>query len=989
MVDNILNQKEKQKYNFLTELKIVKSSSYSKLNTKLELENVEKSTKRKAKSKSRSRYKKKKKKKKKRNKLKLMYLNKLSRKSEIAKKNNYEFKFKIIFGRIIVKKKYLQEIVKRRKLYSDRVKKIKIVKRTESVRQKEDSSLDLIKKYSLKVLCTNRAIINDRREKEKELFEKLENIDKNNKLNNEIIETPQIRQKTKLFPLFKKINFTNNYTPIIDNKNNDNKKPNLFVKETSKTNTTMNNNINSFNLRKDYEINIRKKIEKKEILNQSTPESLPIKPSNNRNNNNKFHLKISINDSTKNDVINQGRSFDNSPKKIEISDSSPPKKLKRERTDFAKDFKKLYYAIGPGNASYLVKNCMIHRTNWKESFSYVTNLFNFKWLQLSQGIDYTNLSKYGTIRQIVNHFENHSCISNKANLFVNMMDYCEHRKISVFKYIPLTLIFDLNILENQSNEKNKKTLEKLKKLIEEDELKFIKKYENLGKYFKEEEFIEEKKKRTEFFKENSPKKNNILYFVKEEQKNDYIENENINFEGKYPLYRDYFGKIKLNEKIETKLLNNLNCYSRDKERQKLMNRYIGTNTVIEIPETHSSGKNIWIIKAINLNRGMCIKIVNSYKKMLYILNKFKEGVNYDFTSKNMDDLDNRSANKENKTDKSLDVKSPIYFCEKIIIQKYIERPLLYKGRKCDMRVWVLVNHNMKVYFFKEGHLKTCSISFDIDSKNAFSHITNYSFQKYNEYFQKYEKGNEVPFHDFQKFIDEEYPEKNYKIKTNLYSQIKELVSISMKSVKEQLNKNNNSYQFEIFGYDFMLDENFNLFLIEVNTNPGIEESSPWIQIIIPRMLDDALRLTIDQLFYPGYDFSKNYKRDKKQNILKEILDNFQKKIETDKKPLVTENIISNKNSEILEEKYRIKRNNTEIFNIQDLIGKKDKKGSEIKSDKYISPFPVPGYKDDDNLWEFVCDLTGKDPLDEFLDKEEDKCYTGIRYLFNKKKSNES
>ena len=984
MVDNILNQKEKQKYNFLTELKVVKSSSYSKLNTKLELENVEKSTKRKAKSKSRSRYKKKKKKK--RNKLKHMYLNKLSRKSEIAKKNNYEFKFKIIFGRIIVKKKYLQEIVKRRKLYSDRVKKIKIVKRTESVRQKEDSSLDLIKKYSLKVLCTNRAIINDRREKEKELFEKLENIDKNNKLNNEIIETPQIRQKTKLFPLFKKINFTNNnYTPIIDNKNNDNKKPNLFVKET----TTMNNNINSFNLRKEYEINIRKKIEKKEILNQSTPESLPIKPSNNRNNNNKFHLKISINDSTKNDVINQGRSFDNSPKKIEISDSSPPKKLKRERTDFAKDFKKLYYAIGPGNASYLVKNCMIHRTNWKESFSYVTNLFNFKWLQLSQGIDYTNLSKYGTIRQIVNHFENHSCISNKANLFINMMDYCEHRKISVFKYIPLTLIFDLNILENQSNEKNKKTLEKLKKLIEEDELKFIKKYENLGKYFKEEEFIEEKKKRTEFFKENSPKKNNILYFVKEEQKNDYIENENINFEGKYPLYRDYFGEIKLNEKIETKLLNNLNCYSRDKERQKLMNRYIGTNTVIEIPETHSSGKNIWIIKAINLNRGMCIKIVNSYKKMLYILNKFKEGVNYDFTSKNMDDLDNSSANKENKTDKSLDVKSPIYFCEKIIIQKYIERPLLYKGRKCDMRVWVLVNHNMKVYFFKEGHLKTCSISFDIDSKNAFSHITNYSFQKYNEYFQKYEKGNEVPFHDFQKFIDEEYPEKNYKIKTNLYSQIKELVSISMKSVKEQLNKNNNSYQFEIFGYDFMLDENFNLFLIEVNTNPGIEESSPWIQIIIPRMLDDALRLTIDQLFYPGYDFSKNYKRDKKQNILKEILDNFQKKIETDKKPLVTENIISNKNSEILEEKYRIKRNNTEIFNIQDLIGKKDKKGSEIKSDKYISPFPVPGYKDDDNLWEFVCDLTGKDPLDEFLDKEEDKCYTGIRYLFNKKKSNES
>ena len=59
---------------------------------------------------------------------------------------------------------------------------------------------------------------------------------------------------------------------------------------------------------------------------------------------------------------------------------------------------------------------------------------------------------------------------------------------------------------------------------------------------------------------------------------------------------------------------------------------------------------------------------------------------------------------------------------------------------------------MKVYFFKEGHLKTCSISYDIDSKNAFGHITNYSFQKYNEYFQKYEKGNEVPFYEFKNLL---------------------------------------------------------------------------------------------------------------------------------------------------------------------------------------------------------------------------------------------
>ena len=54
-----------------------------------------------------------------------------------------------------------------------------------------------------------------------------------------------------------------------------------------------------------------------------------------------------------------------------------------------------------------------------------------------------------------------------------------------------------------------------------------------------------------------------------------------------------------------------------------------------------------------------------------------------------------------------------------------------------MRIWVLLTHSMKVYVFKEGHLKTCSIEYNINSKDAFTHITNYSVQKYNSNFQKY------------------------------------------------------------------------------------------------------------------------------------------------------------------------------------------------------------------------------------------------------------
>lgn len=52
----------------------------------------------------------------------------------------------------------------------------------------------------------------------------------------------------------------------------------------------------------------------------------------------------------------------------------------------------------------------------------------------------------------------------------------------------------------------------------------------------------------------------------------------------------------------------------------------------------------------------------------------------------------------------------------------------------------------------------------------------------------------------------------------------------------------------MFGYDFIFDEDFNLYLIEVNTNPCIEESSNLLKTLLPRMLEDMFKLTVDVVF---------------------------------------------------------------------------------------------------------------------------------------------
>lgn len=67
----------------------------------------------------------------------------------------------------------------------------------------------------------------------------------------------------------------------------------------------------------------------------------------------------------------------------------------------------------------------------------------------------------------------------------------------------------------------------------------------------------------------------------------------------------------------------------------------------------------------------------------------------------------------------------------------------------------------------------------------------------------------------------------------------------MEAAKVNLNPKMRANSFELFGFDFMLDSDLKCWLIEVNTNPCLEESSTLLGSLLPRMIDDLLKLTID------------------------------------------------------------------------------------------------------------------------------------------------
>lgn len=488
-----------------------------------------------------------------------------------------------------------------------------------------------------------------------------------------------------------------------------------------------------------------------------------------------------------------------------------------------------YYIIRPENCGRIVKQCFNHRSNWVEEevskvsngLSIISNInscfitkFNFKWQQNTYGINYGLLSKNLSNKQIVNHFEFNSSISNKANLFMNMMRYIEGKEDELFRYIPFTILFDYD----HSNFINK--------FYSFDQLVL-----NIQSYLCP---IENLRQRS---------------FVKHHP-------YNISFP------------------FEDKL---------------------GSKTSLNIPQSYSNNKSLWIIKAPNLNRGHCIKVVNSANEVKKCIKSFYEGI-----------MKGYSGDKECNSNFDIEAKN-IYRSKVVLVQKYLENPLLYNNRKFDIRIWVLLTQEFHVYVFKEGHLKTCSIDYNIDSLNKYRHLTNYSLQKKSTCFSKYENGNEVSFEEFDAYLKQIRPNDSIDLKEDILKRIKNIIAMSFYSVKTKINSLDRKYCFELFGYDFILDNELNPFLIEVNSNPGLEESSPLIKTLVPRMIDDALRLTVDKLFPTMYSF------------------NNEDDINMDS------NSNSNSNS------YKKKR---DIY--------------------YQSPFLVKNYSNNDNLWEFICDLNKND-----------------------------
>ena len=285
-----------------------------------------------------------------------------------------------------------------------------------------------------------------------------------------------------------------------------------------------------------------------------------------------------------------------------------------------------------------------------------------------------------------------------------------------------------------------------------------------------------------------------------------------------------------------------------------VDKIIMPELLLNIEEEDSEDENIPINTTINNNSIS----ENEYKlegnknennSNVELLNNSNNNGNTN-SIKNNDIINIFNSIKKSPNNKKKKVISRMYCSNEIIIQKYLDNPLLYQKRKFDIRCFVLVDSNLNVFFCREGHLKSSSKLYDLNSKDKFIHITNHSLQKKCSKFAQHEYGNEMSYDDFKKVMKEDnIPLENF---DKMIEEMKYLIKISFKAVGNKLLKTNPVLCFEIFGYDFILDNDFKPWILEINNNPGLGISSPVILKLVPRMLDDAFRLTIDKIFETKY-----------------------------------------------------------------------------------------------------------------------------------------
>ncbi|KRX09574.1 hypothetical protein PPERSA_09404 [Pseudocohnilembus persalinus] len=303
----------------------------------------------------------------------------------------------------------------------------------------------------------------------------------------------------------------------------------------------------------------------------------------------------------------------------------------------------------------------------------------------------------------------------------------------------------------------------------------------------------------------------------------------INHIGKVKeLLSDKDNLVKTLKKFDKKNLYNFN--SNDIHFKTFqMNLKSETYNEEELAFMNEPNKGLWLTKNPSSSVGLGIKIYNDLEEIKQNVREIK------------------ASSKNGKVDKAK-IKQFSF------IQEYMDKPLLKNGKKLDLRVYMLVaSLDPFVLLYQDGWARSCILPYDTDISQdedwGFKHLSNKQFQ-YTYYKNNKEKVGEHCFSskEVEEFLKNEKGLSDEKLEA-INHESKKVLAYTFMAAKDRLKHQQGAYQ--VMGADLIYDEDYNVKIIELNTNPGLKDAFECQSYVIAQMVQSTLDLVTETLYDPS------------------------------------------------------------------------------------------------------------------------------------------
>lgn len=192
-----------------------------------------------------------------------------------------------------------------------------------------------------------------------------------------------------------------------------------------------------------------------------------------------------------------------------------------------------------------------------------------------------------------------------------------------------------------------------------------------------------------------------------------------------------------------------------------------------------------------------------------------------------------------------------------IAQEYLANPYLINSHKFDFRAYmVIASMSPLIVLYHDGFLRLTAAKFLSNATEPWRHMSNIRQAKIyleSSNFTQTAKKNimdslDMTFEEFQKYLDTQEEEIGDWFAEVFRPKAKEIILQVVRMNSKRLLKH--PRVFEVFGIDFMMDENKKIWLIEVNTDPGIAEITKDMGDINVKFLLDLIELEYSLEYSP-------------------------------------------------------------------------------------------------------------------------------------------